>query len=230
MPDLYQLLEKGLPVYVTNHSQGTILLEFKRPGIKSMPYEARIPPISDHPINIAKYVPYPILKEDSTTLFTWLSKGLLVLHDPEIVKKKYEVEPELEAAVDEVVSKANNRKGFVTKDLGFTVAPGSAEQANAVFGKDIDPVERAISGKPAPVPVNIVEEIHPRIKQMVGSLSDDASLQHETLAHLRVMSRDQLNETSLGFLINKCKAFPSIVKWAKGALAKRKGEEAPDDT
>ena len=231
MPDLYKLLEQGLPVYVTNKSAGTILLEFKRQGVKTMPFEARIPPISDYPVNVANFVPYPVLKEDSTTLFTWLSKGLLVLHDPEVVKHMYEAEPELEAAVNEVVSKANNRKGFVTKDLGFGVAPGSAEQAAAIFGKDVDPVERALSGKPAPMPTSssTEESIHPRITQMVVSLVEDASLQQETLSHLRVMSREQLNEKSLGFLINKCKAFPSIVKWAKGALAKRKGEDAPDE-
>lgn len=229
MPDLYALLAQGKPIYVTNHSGGVILLEFKRPGARTMPFEAQIPPISDHPMNVATLVPYPIIKEDSTTLFTWLSKGMLKLHDPEKVEAKYKEDPELQAAVDEVVRKKNSRQGFVPKDLGFTTAPGSTEQANAVFGKDIDPVERSLALKQAHPSPSLSPEASPKIRQMVASLLEDASLQQEVLTNLRVLDKDQLTESALGYVITSCKSFPSIVKWAKGALAKKKGGESSED-
>lgn len=228
MPDLYELLAKKKPIFVTNHSQGTILLELRREGHKST-YEVKIPPIKDHPIDLGKLIPYPIMQYDHSTLFTWIRKDLLRLHDPDQVEASYKANPELARAVDEVVSKSNKRDGFTPKDLGFTTAPGSTERAKEFFNKDIDAEITAAVGREKKASPVEAGEVSLTIKQMVATLQEDPALQQEMLAQFRVLNSELLTKANLGYVIKECKKFSSVAKWAKGVLAKKDPETENSD-
>lgn len=226
MANLYELLEKKAPIFVTNHSAGMIILEFRQEGSTKRSFAARVPPVVDHPMRLDTVVPYAILKYDHSVLHNWIQKGALVLHDPEEVKNHYSDEPELQEAVQEVLGKANKEKKFQAKDIGLKVADGSMEEAKRKAGKD-DGVDVRVSGRRAGTSDYGTDAdavvISPKILQVVANLKEDPNLHQEALTKLRTLDKKSLTEPALWYVMTECKDFPAITKWAKHALAKEHG-------
>ena len=226
MANLYEILEKKLPIYVTNHSAGTILLEFSQEGTaKKRSFEARVPPVVDHPMRLDAVVPYAILKYDHAVLHSWIQKGALELHDPEDVEAHYKDDPDLQTAVQEVLGKANKERKFQAKDIGLRVADGSMEEAKRKAGKT-DGVDVRVSGRSGTSDYGVDADavsISPKILQVVANLKEDSSLHQEALTKLRTLDKKTLTEPALWYIMSECKEFPSITKWAKNTLAKEHG-------
>lgn len=234
MPDFYRLLEKKEPIFVTNHSGGKIILELKREGHKSKPFTAMVPPIKDYPILLSKLVPYAILEYDHSTVYDWIQKRLLRLHDPKKVRSMYAADPELQDAVEEMVAEANKKRKFKTADIGLVTADGARNRAEGFTGKrnttELGEVATEI-GANAPMEVsregNAVtlrlaaeqQKINPKVAQLMATLNQDGSRQGDVLIKLKTMDKELLTADALGFVIDNSGKHPNINKWARGARA-----------
>lgn len=223
MANLYELLEKSEPIFVTNHTGGMLLLEFQQEGAKNRRFSARVPPVTDHPMRLDTIVPYSILKFDHAVLHNWIQKEALQLHDPKDVKEHYKSDPDLAPAVQDVLTRANQERKFAVKDIGLKVASGAMEDAMHKAGKKgtvgKHGARKAAGVDDADAEADVVP-IHPKLAQAVASLKEDPDLHQEVLSRLRVMDKSALTEAALWHVVNECKNFPGILKWAKNLLAK----------
>lgn len=218
MANLYELLERKDPIFVTNHSPGTILLEFRQEGTAKRSFTARVPPVVDHPMRLDAIVPYSILQYDHSVLHSWIQKGALKLHDPKEVENYYAEDKDLQGVVQGVLSKANEEKKFQTKDIGLRVADGAMEEAKRKVGKVDASVTISGGGRDFAADTDSVE-ISPKVLQIVASLKENPELQQESLGKLRLLDKRVVTEPVLYYVLQECKDFSTITKWAKQALA-----------
>lgn len=233
MPDFYHLLNEDKPLWVTNHSGGKIILELKREGHKNKPYTAKLPPIKDFPFLLTKLVPLPIIKYDHSTIFEWIKKGLIKLHDPKTVEDMYTADPELLSAVEEMVTEANRDRQFQSKDIGLTTADGAKDRANVFTGKeDVNELMGSEDGlgtdelvavrNGTAVTLNLAEgdqKVSAKVTQLMGSAVADSSSQQDVLVKLKTLDQDLMTKDALGFIIENSSNLPSINKWARSKRA-----------
>lgn len=229
MPDFYTLLEQKKPLWVTNHSGGKIILELKREGHKSKPYTAKIPPIKDYPFLLTKLVPLPIIEYDHSTVFEWIRKGLLKLHDPKDVEEMYTEEPEMLEAVEEMLEASNQDHRFQSKDIGLTTADGAKDRATSFTGKrnfDLDEMlgtsELTANRSGNSVTLELAAEqqkVSQKISSLIAQVAADGSTQQDVLIKLKTLDKELLTPEALGFIIDHSTNLPAINKWARSKRA-----------
>lgn len=222
------LVKANKPIYVYNRTgefqgkQGIYVLEIKESGKRA----AQIPiPATRYPFLLSGHVP-PRLLAESTEFYQALSRGILVLVDPQEAQKILE-DPIAQQSVQNAMRKLQptKRKQRTPPELMTShnrddlVPPGA---------------DRGISGLPqaSPTPLQHATAqtdagVNPTIKQIVMDLETDPSLQKEKLLDLAGM--EGLTEDDLGYLIGHCQDFSKILQWARTELASMIGEEEAAD-
>ena len=137
MPDFFELVAQKKPIYITNHGEGTVILELERPGKSKKPYSKKIPKITKHPIPLHKLIPWPILEHDSDAIFNWIKSGVFKLWDPDKAEARARRDPDMEETVLEVIQTANQQNRFIApKASDLKVSDGALELARSAVGKE----------------------------------------------------------------------------------------------
>lgn len=245
MADFFELIAKKKPIYITNHGEGTVILELERPGKSKKPYSRKIPKITKHPIPLHKIIPWPILEHDSDTIFDWIKSGVFRLWDPAKAEARSKRDPDMEATILEVIQTANQQNRYVAPKANLKVSDGALEYARTAVGKEntedlglSESLEREEGEEEVYVKVDgssgislstKPSEVAPKIVMMVNSLTEDKTLVKEVLMEFKLMDDDLMTEDALGFIIKKTRKFNPIQKWAKGALADLKNAVDDED-
>jgi hypothetical protein len=240
MANIMELINKKAPIYISNVSGSTVLLELHRPGHDTKPLMTKIPPIKKYPIPFGTIIPYNILEHDVASLHTWINKGVFHLYEPDEAAAIYAREPEMQDTVVKLVNDANTHVPFQPKDIGLRTQPGAMEQAKQEMGKvnyegeggQLNAYKKirrgSMRGSPEEAEVfQLAADSHgvpPKVQAMIISLQEDESLKSEVLMKLRVMSEDELPNNALHFILDNAGTIEGIRKWAKGELSRRQGD------
>ena len=240
MANIMDLVEKREPIFITNQSSSTVMLELARPGNDTKPLMTKIPPIKKFPIPLSEIIPYNILQHDVASVHTWINKRVFTLWDPADAEAAYEDQPEMKETVIKLVNDANMNVPFQPKDIGLRTKPGALEQAKHEMNKvdysgesgQLNAYSEIRRGSMRGAPegsddvFQLAADSHgvpPKVQAMIMSLREDTSLKTEVLMKLQVMSEDELPNSAIHFIMDNAGTIESIRKWAKGELSRRQG-------